>query len=181
MHEKSQSLIHSLDIQSLRDDSISELLCIFVYLNILTFVLLYTLYMFTGHSTIIINSSHCNSSASNLKSINNSLANGDEGNSEIMTTFLMLNAMIGSGILNQPQVFQISGIGGALILFTIAAYFIWLSLIVLIECGISRGMYDYSELAKHLLGGRGETLVDVAIVLGNFGALISYLDVIGEI
>lgn len=110
---------------------------------------------------------------------NTTLEKGEVGNSELMTSFLMLNAMIGSGILNQPQVFQASGIGAALILFTVAAGFIWLSLVVLIECGIARGKFDYSELSKAIFGDMGETLVDVAIVLGNFGALISYLDVIG--
>jgi solute carrier family 38 (sodium-coupled neutral amino acid transporter), member 11 len=107
------------------------------------------------------------------------LPKGEGGNSMLMTGFLMLNAMIGSGILNQPEVFSQAGIGSAIIMFMVAAGFIWLSLIVLIECGIKCGKFDYSELAKSLFGDTGEAIVDVAIALGNFGALLSYLDIIG--
>lgn len=110
---------------------------------------------------------------------NLSLPAGEEGNSEYMTCFLLLNSMIGSGILNQPQVFDLSGLAAAILMFTISAYFIWLGLNVLVECGISRGKLDYSELAIRGFGLSGERTVDISIIVANFGALMSYLDVIG--
>lgn len=39
-----------------------------------------------------------------------------------LTIFLLINTMIGSGILNQPHVFEASGILGGLIGFVIAGY-----------------------------------------------------------
>ena len=100
-------------------------------------------------------------------------------NSELLTCFLLLNSMIGSGILNQPQVFQLSGIVAAILMLSVAACFMWLGLNVLIECGVAHGKLDYSELAREAYGDVGERIVDIAIVVGNFGALLSYLDVIG--
>lgn len=41
-------------------------------------------------------------------------------NTKVLTTLLVLNYMIGSGILNAPQVFQGSGIGSATILYIVA-------------------------------------------------------------
>jgi len=41
-----------------------------------------------------------------------------------LTIFLLINTMVGSGILNQPHVFEASGIIGGLIGFIIAGYII---------------------------------------------------------
>lgn len=45
-------------------------------------------------------------------------------NSRVVTTILVLNYMIGSGILNSPQVFEESGIGCATILYIVAGNFV---------------------------------------------------------
>jgi amino acid permease len=100
-------------------------------------------------------------------------------NSILFSGFLLLNSMIGSGILNQPQVFQQSGIIAALILFGIASYFTWLGLVVLIESGAKVEKYDFSLLAKHCYPRWGEKAVDASIIIGNFGALLSYIDIVG--
>jgi sodium-coupled neutral amino acid transporter 11 len=50
---------------------------------------------------------------------------------------------------------------------------------VLIECGAKHSKYEYSELAKFVFGDAGEIIVDVAITLGNFGANLSYVVIIG--
>lgn len=43
-------------------------------------------------------------------------------NPAALTIFLLVNTMIGSGILNQPHVFEASGLLGGLIGFIIAGY-----------------------------------------------------------
>ena len=73
-------------------------------------------------------------------------------NSRTRTVFLMLNTMIGSGVLNQPQVFAKSGIVGALLLFTISGYFIWLGTVVLVDCGLRYQVTNYQALAGRVLG-----------------------------
>lgn len=101
-------------------------------------------------------------------------------NSIFFTIFLLLNAMIGSGILNAPQVFMETGILVAIILIIITGYYTHLGLKVLIECGIQCKKYDYSDVANFILGNFGEKLVDFAIAISSFGALMSYIDIIGS-
>lgn len=100
-------------------------------------------------------------------------------NSKAFIAFLLLNTMIGSGILNQPEVFLKSGILGALFIFAVAGTFIWLGLSCLITCGQEFNKMDYSDLSAYAFGTIGEKIVDVLIVLNNFGALLSYLIVVG--
>mmetsp|Transcript_8040 Transcript_8040/g.11215 ORF Transcript_8040/g.11215 Transcript_8040/m.11215 type:complete len:463 (+) Transcript_8040:78-1466(+) len=98
------------------------------------------------------------------------------------TIFLILNTMIGSGILNQPQVFADSGIIGAFLMYGISCYAIWLGLQLLIEVGVAHKALGFTEVANLAFGRRGDLLVDWSIVVGNFGALLSYMVVIsGEL
>jgi amino acid permease len=100
-------------------------------------------------------------------------------NSKPFIAFLLLNTMIGSGILNQPEVFLKAGIVGALSIFAVAGTFVWIGLACLLACGIEFHKTDYSELSEFAFGVWGEKLVDIMIVLNNFGALLSYLIVVG--
>lgn len=100
-------------------------------------------------------------------------------NSRWATVFLLLNTMIGSGILNQPEVFKEAGILGATVMFVISAVFIWTGIVALIECGEEHKKLDYSELAKYAFPSWGELIIDAMIVLNNFGALLSYITVVG--
>ena len=95
-------------------------------------------------------------------------------NSIATSIFLVLNTMIGSGILNQPAVFQDAGIVGAVILYIIGAICTYLGILVLVECADFINIYDYERLVHAALGDWGELLLLVAIFWGGFGALIRY-------
>jgi hypothetical protein len=101
-------------------------------------------------------------------------------NGPIMTIFLLLNTMIGSGILNQPQVFATAGVVSSVIMLIITAVFTWLGIAALVDTGIEFKKFDFSELSLYAFGRKGEVLVDVCIAIGNFGALLSYMIVIGS-
>jgi hypothetical protein len=101
-------------------------------------------------------------------------------NSPVLTVFLLLNTMIGSGILNQPQVFLDAGIIPATIMLAVSAFFTWLGLVALIDVGAQFEKFDFSELSLHAFGKSGEVLVDISIAIGNFGSLLSYILVIGS-
>ena len=58
--------------------------------------------------------------------------------------FRLLNSMIGSGILNQPQVYADSGIASAVLMSILAAFLIWLGLILLIDTGVKFGKTNRS-------------------------------------
>lgn len=86
---------------------------------------------------------------------------------------------IGSGILNQPQVFMYSGVLGALIVFAFSAYYTWLGMVILVDVGNRVNILNYSELTKKAFGSIGEKSLDLFIVLYAIGGLMSYITIIG--
>ncbi|CAM9199251.1 unnamed protein product [Choristocarpus tenellus] len=111
-------------------------------------------------------------------------------NSRYITTILMINYMIGSGILNQAQVFSLSGVAAASCLYVVAALAIWLGLVVLIEavgrCSSAGGVgvpdeLGFSELAMVTMGEKGSKAIDASIILMNFGDCCSYVLVVGSL
>ncbi|CAM9126393.1 unnamed protein product [Phaeothamnion confervicola] len=106
-----------------------------------------------------------------------------------MTMILVLNYMIGTGILNQPQVFKEAGIAAATLLYMTAGVATWVGLVVLVEAAEQSPFTDTSPVAKHdytslagaTYGAAGRTAVDSTIVVGNLGATISYLVVIADL
>jgi len=101
-------------------------------------------------------------------------------NSAALTTFLLLNTMIGSGILNQPYVFRESGIFGGLVAFVIASIATWIGLLVLTEVGIYVNVLEYSGLAKKAYAKNGERAIDLSIIITSFGSILGYILVVGS-
>lgn len=101
-------------------------------------------------------------------------------NSAYLSMFLLLNTMIGSGILNQPYVFMKSGMVGALLAFFLTTIATWCGLILLTEAGLYANTLEFSGLAKAAFGEKGETLVDVSIIMMTVGAELGYIIVVGE-
>uniref|UniRef100_A0A6V2Y555 Amino acid transporter transmembrane domain-containing protein n=1 Tax=Heterosigma akashiwo TaxID=2829 RepID=A0A6V2Y555_HETAK len=95
------------------------------------------------------------------------------------TMFLLLNTMIGSGILNQAQVFSEAGVIGTLLLYVAGGYTIHLGLELLIKAGVRSARLGFTELAHHAYGRRGDLLTDWTVILCNFGGLLSYFTVVG--
>lgn len=97
-----------------------------------------------------------------------------------LTTFLLINTMIGSGILNQPYVFYESGILGGIFGFIVAATATWLGLVLMTAAGVEVNVFEYSGLAKAAFGTFGERLVDVSIIVLAFGSQLGYILVVGD-
>ena len=102
-------------------------------------------------------------------------------NSAYLTTFLLLNTMIGSGILNQPYVFKQSGLLGGLLGFAITTVATWTGLLCLTEAGIKENVLEYSGLAKRAFPKFGELMVDIAIIVLTFGSQLGYILVVGTL
>lgn len=115
-----------------------------------------------------------------IESSSSSFNVDDIANSASLSMFLLLNAMIGSGILNQPYVFSQSGLIGGVAAFIVAAFFTWGGLMLLTETGISRGVLEYSGLTKKVFGKIGEQAVDFFIVIQAFGSQVGYILVVGQ-
>jgi len=96
-------------------------------------------------------------------------------NGKVEVFFLLLTAMVGSGIHAQPYCFKISGIALTLILYLFIGIMTWLGMKLLIRSAESVGIYEYSDLGYKLLGTIGKISVEASIVLGNFGCFLSYI------
>ena len=96
-----------------------------------------------------------------------------------LTAFLLLNAMIGAGILNVPYTFRQSGIVLGCCIFLFFGFLTWFSLLLLIHTGIVSKKMDYGELAFAACGKKGEVCVDLWTVLEGVGGCLGYLVIIG--
>ncbi len=108
--------------------------------------------------------------------------NGDDpmiGN--ISTVILLLNSMIGSGILVQGYVFKESGILNAILVYIVIACMTYTGIDLLISSADLLQVFDYSQLAVATLGNAGGKVLDFSIAFGNAGALLSYMLIIGTL
>jgi hypothetical protein len=97
-----------------------------------------------------------------------------------LTAFLLLNAMIGSGILNVPYTFKQSGVILGVAIFVFFGLLTWFSLVALVYTGVKSRISDYGELASRACGKKGEVCVDVWTVLEGVGGCLGYLVIIGN-
>jgi amino acid permease len=100
-------------------------------------------------------------------------------NSPTLTIFLLLNSMLGSGMLNQPAVFHNSGVIGGIVLYIIAAFANWYGLALLTAAGIEVDVLEYGALANKAFGKWGESMVDFSIVIMGFGGQLGYIIIAG--
>lgn len=102
-------------------------------------------------------------------------------NSDLSTVFLMLNSMIGSGIVVQAYVFSQSGIIVCVFEYIVIAIMNYVGITLLVQCAEETKIFDYSGLAEAIMGPRGATLVDGCIAIGGVGSLLSYILIIGSV
>lgn len=102
-------------------------------------------------------------------------------NTRLMSAFLILNSMIGSGIFNQPYVFSRSGLGCGILLTSVTALFVWVGMVALIETGVHTSTYDFSTLGYVCLGRLGANAVNLSIIVTGVGSIMSYMAVIGHL
>mmetsp|Transcript_158892 Transcript_158892/g.289666 ORF Transcript_158892/g.289666 Transcript_158892/m.289666 type:complete len:483 (+) Transcript_158892:141-1589(+) len=104
-----------------------------------------------------------------------------EGTSLRGTIFNLLNTMIGAGVLGLPHAVQDNGIVlGGLLLAIVAGLTDVCSWMLLISMDVTREL-SYARVAEKLYGRWLGVCVDVAVFLNNFGLLISYIVVIGDL
>ena len=102
-------------------------------------------------------------------------------NSDISTVFLLLNYMIGSGIVVQAYAFSQSGIIVIIFEYIVISILNYVGVNLLILCAEETKIFDYSQVAESILGVNGGRLVDISIFFGGFGSLLSYILVVGSL
>jgi amino acid permease len=102
-------------------------------------------------------------------------------NSSMSTVILLLNNMIGSGILAQAYVFMSTGIALASFEYALFGIIVFLGVHLLVKSAIQLQMFDYGEVADACLGPRGELVVDLSIFIGSVGGIAAYIIIIGTL
>ena len=73
-------------------------------------------------------------------------------NSPRMVFFLLVNTMIGSGILNQPEVFAKAGMIGGLFMMVVVAYITWYGVHLIVTMTIRIKQPGYQQAVLQTLG-----------------------------
>ena len=102
-------------------------------------------------------------------------------NSDLSTMFLLLNSMIGSGILVQAYVIKEAGLIVIVFEYIVITIMNYTGVESLIRCSESKLIYDYADLAESIYGGYGSITVDASMIIYGYGSLLSYVLIIGSL
>eukprot|EP01083_Nonionella_stella_P198002 727422_1 len=92
----------------------------------------------------------------------------------------MLNSMIGAGVVGLPFVFSTAGLFGGLFLMISFSLITAYSLKLLIISAKLCQQKNYEDLCEYLFGLKGYILVSVTMFIFDFGAILSYLIILGD-
>lgn len=95
-------------------------------------------------------------------------------------SFNFINSIIGAGIIGMPYALRLCGFYLGIAMLIVVAYLVDRSVIMLIECGIKAGKYDFEELTFHYLGKSGYLAAVVFMFLFAYGAQIAYMVIVGD-
>ena len=96
-------------------------------------------------------------------------------NSDLSTMFLLLNSIIGSGILVQAYVFKEVGLIVIVFKYIVITIMNYAGVESLIRCSESKLIYDYSDLAESIHGEYGSIAVDTSMIIYGYGSLVPYV------
>lgn len=116
-------------------------------------------------------------------SVDEGLADADKSQkiNRLDAFMLLLNTMIGAGVLQQAIVFEYCGIITASFLFIIVSYFTYLGAKGITKLADVTGLTSYPQIARHALGPYGALTVDITIVIFNFTTVIVYIMYMGSL
>lgn len=99
----------------------------------------------------------------------------------MLTLYLLLNAMIGSGILAQAYVFSKAGVINTIVEYVLIGYLTYTGVEMLILSADKINVITYPDLCEKSLGSYGKYLIEYAILFSNAGALMSYIIIVGTL
>ena len=103
----------------------------------------------------------------------------DKRNSFFSTVVLLLNAMVGSGLLVQPYAFKSAGVVGISLEYIIFSVLTYWGVEILLTAAENHRVYDFGHLVVLSAGSYyGQFIYDLVIVLGGLGSMLSYVFII---
>lgn len=109
-----------------------------------------------------------------------SYASEREGSSVYRVAFNFVNVIVGAGIVGLPYVFKEAGFCMAIALMTLLCWLTDYSVRMLVSTGYSVGVHNYEDLMQKAFGRPGYLTVCSLILVFDFGAILSYLIILGD-
>lgn len=107
---------------------------------------------------------------------------GSRGKSSVHRVSLnFINAVVGAGIVGLPYALEKAGLITGSILMLVVAFVTDRSVVMLVECGVKMRVCNYEELMETLFGTPGYLMLLVSLFFFDFGALLSYLIIAGDV
>eukprot|EP00939_MAST-03C_sp_MAST-3C-sp1_P001359 g1359.t1 len=113
------------------------------------------------------------------ESIDSTISTGGKSG-RLSVTMNFVNSVVGSGIIGLPYVFRIAGFYMGFILLAAGCLLTDYSVRLLVRTGMIHGQRNYEDLCHYALGTPGTVLVSVAMLIFDFGAMLSYLIIMGD-
>jgi hypothetical protein len=97
------------------------------------------------------------------------------------TAFNMCSAILGAGALSLPHAVSAMGLVPALVLLLLTAAATHYSVVLLVSVIVATGTRSFEELTRQVFGRLNGRLVELSIVVFQFGTLVAYTVAIGDI
>eukprot|EP00938_MAST-03A_sp_MAST-3A-sp1_P004795 g4795.t1 len=99
---------------------------------------------------------------------------------QFAVTLNFLNTIVGAGIVGLPYVFRIAGFYMGIILLCLGSFLTDYTVRLLVRTGMRHEQCNYEDLCQYALGNLGQFLVTASMFVFDFGAILSYLIIMGD-
>ncbi|KAI8581322.1 hypothetical protein K450DRAFT_232495 [Umbelopsis ramanniana AG] len=96
------------------------------------------------------------------------------------TSFNIVNATVGSGILGVPYALHCGGFIGGMAISVFVGFLTAVSLMMMIRAGIRSNIFKFAQLSERALGRPGFHLLNLFVFIQASGSCISYFIIIGD-
>lgn len=105
------------------------------------------------------------------------------GNTMSVTTavFNLASAVVGAGIMALPNAFRVLGVVGGCLALVVMHCVTQLTLSFLMRATAASGARTYAALTRHYLGPTWKRALQASLVLNNFGIMVVYQIIFGDI
>eukprot|EP00898_Chlorokybus_atmophyticus_P003692 jgi/Chlat1/4323/Chrsp29S04486 len=97
------------------------------------------------------------------------------------SVFILMNAVLGAGVLGLPYCFRTCGLVGATVLLLISCITCFESMKILIICAQRCGCWSYEDIGDRAFGIAGRRWVDFCIILFELGSLVAFVNILADI
>ncbi|CAO3680975.1 unnamed protein product [Umbelopsis vinacea] len=96
------------------------------------------------------------------------------------TSFNIVNATVGSGILGVPYALHCGGFIGGMAISIFVGFLTAVSLMMMIRAGIRSNIFKFAQLSERALGRPGYHMLNLFVFIQAAGSCISYFIIIGD-